>query len=141
MSQTARSAPRGSARTWLRRAALLGCIALSLALVDDQAAARSWTPAPAPGVGAYHGPSVLGLALLAVNTAHRSVGAWSDGSFEALSLLVLGLGLFAAGQVLGRRPRFGTDGVRQPSVLEPASDDVLRPHRPRLRSVGGRSAP
>lgn len=141
MSHTARSAPRGSARTWLRRAALLGCIVFSLALVGDQAAARSWAPAPAPGVGGHPGPSVMGLALLAVNTAHRSVGAWSDGSFEALSLLALGLGLFGAGQVLGRKPRFGSDGVREASVLEPAADGILRPHRPRLRSVGGRSAP
>lgn len=139
VSQSARSAPRSRALTWLRRAALLGCIAASLALVGDQAAARTWVPGPAPSVGVQSGNSALGLALLAVNTAHRSVGTWSDGSFEAMSLLALGLVLFGAGQVLGRKPRFGADSSRGAGSSKNDPGEVLRPFSPRLRSIGGRS--
>lgn len=142
LSQSARSAPRSRAVTWLRRATLLGCIAVSLALVGDQAAARTWVqagPGPVPGVDAQSRSTGLGLALLAVNTAHRSVGSWSDGSFEAVSLLALGLGLLGAGQVLGRTRHPGPGASRRAAGSPNAPGAVLRPHLPRLRSIGGRS--
>ncbi len=143
LRRSARSAPRGRALTWLRRVMLLGCIAVSLALVGDQAVARTWAlagSAAAPSLGAQTRDSAFGLAVLAVGTAHGSAGSWSDGSIEAVSLLVLGLGLVGAGRFLGRTRQDGLGSSRSETQIQNPREAALRPHLPRLRSISGRSA-
>jgi hypothetical protein len=81
---------------------LLAAIATSLALIGDRAAARTSVP---PAASADAGAPGFVLATNVIGALHRQVGSLSDGALEAVSLLALGVGLIAAGQLMGQKRR------------------------------------
>jgi hypothetical protein len=96
-----------SAPTLLRRAALAGSTAGSLALVGGQTVTRSHAATGldlASRVGSTE-PFPLSLATGFIVAVRHTVQGWSDGSTEVVSLLVLGVGLIGAGQALAAAKR------------------------------------
>jgi len=106
-----RAHPRllGSVGSWIRRAALVGSIVVSLAVAGERAVARGGGAGRADaGIESVSNGSYPGLTLAAqfVAAAYRSGARASDAAVEIVSLLVLGLSLIIGGQALarGRRP-------------------------------------
>lgn len=133
---------RRTASSWPRRAALLGSIAVSLAL-----AGQSMTAGTRAALGmdvdtrtsTYESGVDQSLATTLTDRVLKSMGSVSGRSVELGGLFVLGVSLIGAGRALSRR-RAGQPSVRQPARLPKRSDVVLRPHavapRPFHRAAG-----
>lgn len=127
--------------TGIRRAALLGAMALSLALAGSPAAARVPGAAGTPGPTWFSDVGAQGLALATgmFGIIHRSVGSWSESTIEAVSLLLLGFGLIATSRWLGRERR-QRDALVTSATVTAEEVATLKPQDTRVASFARRAA-
>jgi hypothetical protein len=93
---------RKPAPALLRRVALAGSTIGSLALAGSQTVTGPHAAGPL-ALSAHVGsaePYPLSLATSFIGAVRHTLQGWSDGTLEAVSLLVLGIGLIGAGQAL-----------------------------------------